>query len=225
LSPISPSEKDNADGAAGEAVRFRIGIHVGEVIVEGTNLFGDAVNIAARLEVVAELGRVCVSATVRDQIGTRLPVGFTDLGEQQVKNIAPPECTRSAASPIPQLQALSCPCRKPSIAVRPFANMSGDSQPEYFADGIQPRFDEAAAKLLASPEQRPSLALTYRFLASCYTHMGRLGEAREIVERLRTITPVVVPSTTPYRNPELLLSGLRLAAGEGGHRPIILNPL
>ena len=79
------------------------------------------------------------------------------------------------------------------------------------------RFEEAAAKLLASLEQMPTFAVTYRFLASCYAHMGRLDEAREIVTRLRAITSVVVPKATPYRKPEhreLFLSGLRLAAGE-----------
>jgi len=83
------------------------------------------------------------------------------------------------------------------------------------------RFDEAAAKLLASMEQRPTFAVTYRFLASCYAHMGRLDEAREIVERLKTITTVVVPNVRPYRtreHRELFLSGLRLAAGEA-HDP------
>ena len=79
------------------------------------------------------------------------------------------------------------------------------------------RFEEAAAKLRASLEQHPTFALTYRFLAACYAHMGRLQEAREVVDRLRTISRVVVPSVTPFRDPEhseLLLSGLRLAAGE-----------
>jgi len=79
------------------------------------------------------------------------------------------------------------------------------------------RFEEAAAKLLASLEQMPTFAVTYRFLASCYAHMGRLDEARAIVERLRAITPVVLPTVIPYRNPEhreLFLSGLRLAMGE-----------
>jgi TolB-like protein/Tfp pilus assembly protein PilF len=79
------------------------------------------------------------------------------------------------------------------------------------------KFDEAAAKLRASLEQHPTFALTYRFLAACYAHMGRLDEAREVVERLRAISLVVVPSVTPFRNPEhaeLLLSGLRMAAGE-----------
>jgi len=79
------------------------------------------------------------------------------------------------------------------------------------------RFDQAAAKLLASLDQIPTFAVTYRFLASCYAHMGRLDEAREIVNRMRAITPVVIPSVIPYRNSEhreLFLSGLRLAAGE-----------
>ena len=81
------------------------------------------------------------------------------------------------------------------------------------------RFDDAAATLLVSLEELPAHATPYRFLASCYAHMGRLDDAREIVRRLRVVTPVVVPNATPYRNPEqheLFLSGLRLAAGETG---------
>jgi adenylate cyclase len=79
------------------------------------------------------------------------------------------------------------------------------------------RFDEAAAKLLLSIQDHPGFPAPYRFLASCYAHMGRLDEAREIVARLRAITPQVVGSAEQFRNPEdreLLLSGLRLAAGE-----------
>ena len=71
-------------------MRFRVGIHVGDIMVQGDNLFGDAVNIAARLEALSEPGGICVSGVVRDQIGTKLPVGFIDLGEQQVKNITQP---------------------------------------------------------------------------------------------------------------------------------------
>ena len=82
--------KENVDRPAGEQIRFRIGLHVGDIIVQGDNLFGDGVNIAARLETLAEPGGICVSGTVRDQIGTKLPLSFTDLGEQQVKNIAQP---------------------------------------------------------------------------------------------------------------------------------------
>ena len=79
------------------------------------------------------------------------------------------------------------------------------------------QFDEAASKLLLSIQDHPGSPASYRFLAACYAHMGRLDEARAIVARLRAITPLVVPSDLPYRNPEdreLFLSGLRLAAGE-----------
>jgi class 3 adenylate cyclase len=82
--------KENADRPAGEQMRFRIGIHVGDIMVQGDNLFGDAINIAARLEALAESGGICISNTVGDQIGTKLPVGFIDLGPQQVKNITQP---------------------------------------------------------------------------------------------------------------------------------------
>ncbi len=81
------------------------------------------------------------------------------------------------------------------------------------------RFGEAAANLLASLERAPSFPITYRVLASCYAHLGRLDEAREIVRRLRAITPAVMENATRYRKPEhreLFLSGLRLAAGEAG---------
>jgi TolB-like protein/class 3 adenylate cyclase/Tfp pilus assembly protein PilF len=83
-------EKENEGRPAGEPMRFRIGIHLGDVLVEGSNLFGDGVNIAARLEALAEPGGICLSGAVRDQIGSRLPIGLTSLGEQQVKNIAQP---------------------------------------------------------------------------------------------------------------------------------------
>src|SRR5438132_4337798 len=76
--------RENADRPAAEQMRFRIGLHVGDIMVQGDNLFGDAVNIAARLEALAEPGGICLSGSVRDHIGTKLPLSFTDLGEQQV---------------------------------------------------------------------------------------------------------------------------------------------
>jgi adenylate cyclase len=82
--------KENVDRVAAEQMRFRIGVHVGDIIVQGDNLFGDAVNIAARLEPLAEQRGIFVSGAARDHIGTKLPIGFIDLGPQQVKNIAQP---------------------------------------------------------------------------------------------------------------------------------------
>ena len=83
-------EKENQNRPPSEQMRFRIGVHLGDVLVEGSNLFGDGVNIAARLQAMAAPGGICVSSAVRDQIGPRLPIGFTALGEQRVKNIAEP---------------------------------------------------------------------------------------------------------------------------------------
>jgi TolB-like protein/class 3 adenylate cyclase/Tfp pilus assembly protein PilF len=82
--------RENATRPPEQQMRFRIGVHVGDVIVEGSNLYGDTVNVAARLEALAEPGGVCLSGAVRDQIGNRLPISFTTLGEQRVKNIAEP---------------------------------------------------------------------------------------------------------------------------------------
>src|SRR4051812_40835912 len=129
---------ENAGGTGDEPMQFRIGVHVGDVMVDGNNLLGDGVNIAARLESLAEPGSICVSAVVRDHIGNKLPVAFDDLGEQQVKNIAQAirvyrvQMAKSVARP---LAGLPLP-EKPSIAVPPFQNMSGDPEQEYFVDGM-----------------------------------------------------------------------------------------
>jgi adenylate cyclase len=128
-------------------IRFRVGINLGDVIVDEGDIFGDGVNVAARLETLAEPGGVCISRTVRDQIRDKLPYQFEDMGEQSVKNIVRPVRVYAwhpeavADLPVPSV-APSPPVAQPAVAPRlsivvlPFANLSNDPEQQYFADGI-----------------------------------------------------------------------------------------
>ena len=127
-------------------IEFRMGINLGDIIVEDGDIFGDGVNVAARLEALAQPGGICVSRVVRDQVRDKLDFAFADMGEQQVKNIARPVRAHRIllgaedVTPVGAADAIAAPARpvaqKPSIAVLPFANMSGDAEQEYFSDGI-----------------------------------------------------------------------------------------
>ena len=155
----------NAGTQAEKRIEFRIGINLGDVIAEEHDIFGDGVNVAARLEALAEPGRICVSRVVRDQVRDRLNCTFEDMGEQSVKNIALPGAPRGAhlvhgrrtlphgtgpvrvfalrpeaRSAIAVSGAVSIPhvvaAPRLSIVVLPFANLSNDPEQQYFADGI-----------------------------------------------------------------------------------------
>jgi adenylate cyclase len=136
----------NVDTPEDRRIRFRMGVNLGDVIVEPEDIFGDGVNIAARLEALAEPGGICVTRVVRDQVRDKLDFSFEDMGEQQVKNIARPVRVHrivlgegtGPSEPLtgtPTEPSLAIP-DKPSIAVLPFQNMSGDSEQEYFVDGM-----------------------------------------------------------------------------------------
>jgi adenylate cyclase len=166
----------NTDVGADSRIELRIGINLGDVIVETDDIYGDGVNIAARIETLADAGGVFVSNTVHEHVRDRLPFVFEDLGEQQVKNIAQPiriyrvrttlthPNANAPGSPLSRNAGEGAERRrreagegtipttlplpdKPSIAVLPFANMSGDPEQEYFADGM---FEEIITASLAS---------------------------------------------------------------------------
>jgi adenylate cyclase len=163
--------------AGEEQVRFRIGVHVGDVIVQGENLFGGGVNIAARLEALAEPGGICISGTVRDYIGTKLPIVFTDLGEKQVKNITQPiRAYRVGGASATGVSAPSLAVPdKPSIAVLPFTNMSGDPEQEFVVDGI-------ADDIITSLSHYPSLFVIAR--NSSFTYKGRAVDVTQVGREL-----------------------------------------
>jgi class 3 adenylate cyclase len=133
-----------------QRIEFRIGIHVGDIIFDDNDIFGDGVNIAARLEGIAEPGGVCMSDDAYRQVRGKVEIACDDMGPQSLKNIAEPmrawrvrltgqsPYAKQSGSAVSQTRALPLP-DKPSIAVLPFQNMSGDPEQEYFADGIVER--------------------------------------------------------------------------------------
>ena len=200
----------NSGAAADNRIELRIGINLGDVIVEGDDLYGDGVNIAARIEALADAGGVFVSNTVHDHVRDRLPFVFEDLGEQQVKNIARPvrvyrvrDASTAANAPAPP-GALALPLPdKPSIAVLPFANLSGDPEQEYFADGMVDEIITALSRIrwlfviaqnssFSYKGQSPDVKQVGRELGVRYVLEGSVrkagGRVRIIVQLIDTTT-------------------------------------
>src|SRR3954453_12384517 len=126
----------NAAAEPARRMHFRVGINIGDVVYDDVRIYGDGINVAARLENIAEPGGICISGKVFEEINGRIELACEDIGEQQLKNIARPvrayrvRVNGSSVSAAPALPD------KPSIAVLPFQNMSGDAEQEFFADGI-----------------------------------------------------------------------------------------
>jgi TolB-like protein len=176
----------NTGAAADNRIELRIGINLGDVIVEGDDLYGDGVNIAARIEALADPGDVFVSNTVHDHVRDRLPFVFEDLGEQYVKNIARPvrvyrvrDISGAAkAAPAPVLPLPD----KPSIAVLPFANMSGDPEQQYFADGMVEEIITALSRIRWLFVIARNSAFTYKGQAVDVKQVGRELGVRYVLE-------------------------------------------
>ncbi|MCP1833240.1 MULTISPECIES: adenylate/guanylate cyclase domain-containing protein [Bradyrhizobium] len=167
-------------------IEFRIGIHVGDIIVDENDIFGDGVNIAARLEGIAEPGGICISDDAQRQIRGKVDAVFEDMGSQNLKNIAEPmrawrlrinaghPASAPTEPPVDSAQALALP-DKPSIAVLPFENMSGDPEQEYFADGM-------VEEIITALSRFKWLFVIAR--NSSFTFKGRAVDIKEVGRRL-----------------------------------------
>jgi len=167
----------NAVVALDRRIEFRVGINVGDVVVENGDIFGDGVNVAARLEGLAEPGGICVSARVQEDVVGKLDLAFEDVGEQRLKNIARPvrvyriRDSEMAGEAMGAVQpSLTLPDR-PSVAVLPLTNMSGDLEQEFFADGI-------AEDIITALSRYPSLFVIAR--NSSFTYKGRAVDVKQI---------------------------------------------
>src|SRR5262245_51765341 len=204
----------NADLPPARRMESRIGINVGDVIVEGSQIYGDGVNIAARLEALAEAGGIRISGTVYDQIENKLALGYEFLGEQMVKNIAKPVRVYRVIEPeaIAAAQvrgpatALVLPLpNKPSIIVLPFVNLSQDPEQEYFSDGITEDITTDLSKISSLFVISRNSAFTYKGKAAKIPDISREmgvryvleGSVRRAGERVR-ITAQLIDATTDH---------------------------
>src|SRR5262249_51779273 len=183
----------NAVASADHRIEFRIGIHQGDVVVEDHDIFGDAVNVAARLEALAEPGGICVSARVRGDAAGKLDLAFEDMGQQQLKNIARPvrvyalrqgvavdSPTQNVAASPPVAQPAVAP--RLSIVVLPFANLSSDPEQQYFADAIT---DDLTTDLSRIPHMfviSRNTAFTYKDKPVGTKQIGRELGVRYVLE-------------------------------------------
>lgn len=199
--------KRNADVAAEQRIAFRIGINFGDIIIDGDDMWGDGVNVAARLEALAEPGGICVSGRVQEDVQGKLDVVFEDAGERELKNIARPVRVyrvrgEGGAAPVAPLPLPD----KPSIAVLPFENMSGDPEQEYFADGL-------TEDLITGLSRQPWFFVIAR--NSTFTYKGKAVDVREVARQLG-VRYVLEGSVRKSAN-KVRVTGQLIDAAQGTH--------
>ncbi len=174
----------DADGSVPESerIRYRIGMTLGEVIVEGDDIYGDGVNVAARLQALAQPGGVAVSRPVRDQAMGRVAVEFDDLGEHTVRNIERPVHVFAMRVAAPKAPSPPEQKQRPSICVLPFANMSGDPEQEYFSDGITEDIITDLSKVSALAVVSRVTAFTFKGKPIDVAHVARQLKVSHVLE-------------------------------------------
>ena len=202
----------NAEMPEERRIQFRIGINLGDIIKDGRDIHGDGVNIAARLEALAEPGGICVNRVVRDQVRDKLDFTFEDAGEQRVKNIARPlrvyriRPGRSAGETIGAAQPPLALPDKPSVAVLPFTNMSGDPEQEFVSDGI-------AEDVITALSRYPSLFVIAR--NSSFTYRGRAVDVKQVGRELGV--RYVLEGSVRKAGNRIRVTAQLVEAGTGNH--------
>src|SRR5258705_8426395 len=206
--------KQNINVPQDKRIEFRIGIHVGDIIIDDNDIFGDGVNIAARLEGIAEPGGICVSDDAQRQVRGKIELAFDDMGPQSLKNIAEPmrawrlQIDKNSPSTLPKRAAAETaqpPALpdKPSVAVLPFQNMSGDPEQDYFADGLVEDVITAMSRFRSLCVIARNSSFTYKGKAVDIKQVGRElgvryvleGSVRKAAGRLR-ISGQLIDATT-----------------------------
>jgi adenylate cyclase len=201
----------NAGVPQDHRIEFRMGVNIGDVIVQGEDIFGDGVNVAARLESIAPVGGITVSQAVRDHIGKRLDLTFEDMGERQLKNIERPIRVYSVSLDRPSARELrnaasAPPEERPSIAVLPFINMSGDPEQEYFSDGI-------TEDIITDLSKVSGLFVVARNTA--FTYKGKTVEVPEVAKRLGV--NFVLEGSVRKAGSRVRVTGQLINGKDGGH--------
>ena len=201
----------NVEVPTDKRIEFRVGINVGDIISDDNDIYGDGVNVAARLEALAEPGGIMVSRTVHDQVRDKLSFGFEDMGEQTVKNIARPigvhrvQISELAAPSVTKSGVVTSSSR-PSIAVLPFVNMSGDPEQEYFADGI-------VEEIITALSHMRWLAVIAR--NSSFTYKGRNVDVKQVGRELGV--RYVLEGSVRKSGNRLRITGQLIDASNGTH--------
>ena len=189
-------------------LQLRIGIHVGDVVVHGDDLMGDGVNVAARVEGIADAGGIALSRQVHDQVRDKVDLGFMDKGEVELKNIARPVQVFVIGGSKTDSQATALPLPdKPSIAVLPFQNMSGDPEQEYFADGVVEDIITALSRFKSLFVVARNSSFTFKGRAVDIKQVGRElgvryvleGSVRKAANRVRITGQLVESETGAHR--------------------------
>jgi class 3 adenylate cyclase len=187
--------------SADTRIDFRIGVNLGDIIIDGDDTFGDGVNIAARLEALAEPGGICISGAAHDQVRDKLDLTFEDIGDQQVKNIARPVHVyriQSDAKAAPPAASLTPPLApRLSIVVLPFANLSSDAEQQYFADAITEDLTADLSRLADMLMISRNTAFTYRNKPVDTKQIGRELGVRYVLERQRPAVGKPGPRNCP----------------------------